>query len=78
MEVLEGFEGSEKVVDFSNFKVARIGMKMGWLRFGLLNLVGTGIIGMDLLGNWDLIIYLPNRVLRCSDSADSHMIPAWH
>lgn len=38
VKLLKGFEGSEKVVGFSEHKVARIGMETGTFNFDLLNL----------------------------------------
>lgn len=79
VKLLEGFEGSEKMVGFSDLKVTRVGMKMGRFNFSLLNLGHIGIIGMELLDNWGIVIDLPIQVLRCASEAEGcHAIPARH
>lgn len=79
MRLLQGFEVLEKMVGFSDLKVTRIGAKTEQLNFGLLNLDGVGIAGMDLLEKWGIIIDLPNRVLRRMDLVErSYTIPARH
>lgn len=79
VKLLQCFEGSEKVVGFSDPQIVRTGMKMGRFNFDVVKLGHIGIIGMGLLDNWGIIIDLPNRVLRCAGEAKGcHIILVRH
>lgn len=78
-KILEGFNGSESVVPFTQPVICKIHIIVARVTFGLQDLGGQGILGMDLISSMSLIVDRPNRKLVQDKNSRSHeIIPSSH